>query len=121
MIGPAGPIAGKRVLVVEDEFFIAEELRRGLEERGVIVLGPVPSVGQAQQLLASAAPIDGAVLDINLQEETIYGLADELIARGVPFVFVTGYDRGSIPTSYAEVRLCEKQVETEQVIRALSS
>ena len=121
MTGNTSPISGRRVLVVEDDYFIAENLRRGLEERGTVVLGPVPTVGQAQHLLASAEQIDGAVLDINLGQEMIFAVAGELLSRGVPLVFVTGYDRGSIPARYSHVTLCEKPVELETAIRALFS
>lgn len=121
MIGNTGSISGRRVLVVEDDYFIAHDLRCGLEERGVVVLGPAPTVGQAQLLLASAEQIDGAMLDINLEGEMIFAVADELLARGVPFVFVTGYDRGFVPTRYAHVTLCEKPLELDTAMLALFS
>ena len=115
----ANLIAGRRVLLVEDEFLVAEEMRRGMEQYGVVVLGPVPSVDKAERLLATAGAIDGAVLDVNLQETMVFGLADDLIARAVPVVFVTGYDRATIPVRYADVKLCQKPVDPETVVAAL--
>ncbi|WP_336490592.1 response regulator [Methylobacterium nigriterrae] len=119
MMSATTPLAGCRVLVVEDEYFIADDLRRQFAACGAEVLGPVPRVEEALALIAKTPKIDGAVLDINLQDEMVYPVAEALQARGVPFIFATGYDKTMIPARYAGVRHCEKPLELAQVATAL--
>lgn len=114
--GPAA--AGKRVLVAEDEYFIAKGLARHLREMGAEVVGPVPTVAEALQALQGGA-VDAAVLDINLRGDPVYPVADALLARGVPFVFATGYATSAIPERYAAIARCEKPVEPEAFVRIL--
>jgi len=64
--------------------------------------------------------LDGAVLDINLRNERVFPVADALTARGVPFLFTTGYDADSIPKAYAGAPRCEKPVDKAQLLRWLS-
>jgi CheY-like chemotaxis protein len=108
------------VFVAEDDYLIADELRDILEESGAEVVGPAPSVRDALALLASTGPIDSAVLDINLCGEMSYSVADALLARGVPLVFVTGYEGAATPSQYAGVGRCEKPVTMPDIVRALS-
>jgi hypothetical protein len=83
------------------------------------VVGPVASVNGALDLIAETERLDGAVLDVNLQGEMAYPIADALVARGVPFVFATGYDEASIPPRYAHIRRCEKPVDPAKIAKAL--
>ncbi len=110
---------GARILIVEDDYFIADDLAKGLTKAAVSIIGPIPSLERAMAVLEQEA-IDGAVLDINLDGEKVYALADALIGRGVPVVFVTGYARPSLPGRYDHVPLCLKPVDAEQVIEALA-
>lgn len=112
-------LAGRRVLVVEDEYFIAEEIKQTFEASGAEVLGPVSTVQAALGLLDQTPELDGAVLDLNLRGEMAYPVADALIARGVPFVFATGYDAVYIPARYRAVTRCEKPVEVRHIAQAL--
>ncbi|MBN4097828.1 MULTISPECIES: response regulator [unclassified Methylobacterium] len=112
-------LAGRRVLLVEDDYFIAVDLKSGFEEGGAQVLGPVASVGEALALIAGTTEIDAAVLDINLQDELVYPVADALHARGVPFLFATGYDPVAVPSLHGAVALCQKPIDPEVVARAL--
>ena len=114
-----GSLACRRVLAVEDEYFIAEELEDALRKAGATVLGPVSSVDGALALLRSEAPPEAAVLDVNLCGEMVYPVADLLTARGVPFVFTTGYDQTVLPARYAAVRRLEKPFEPPEVLREL--
>ena len=82
-------LAGKRVLVVEDEFFSADEIREALERCGAVVVGPAPDLDSARDL-AREGCVDCAVLDINLHGERVFELARELKAGGQRFVFATG-------------------------------
>lgn len=111
----------RRVLVVEDEYMLADTMERGLRKAGATVLGPVPSVAQALALLAAEPDIDAAVLDINLDGERVFPVADALAARGVPFLFTTGYDASDLPAAYAGVTRCGKPVDVAAVVRALAA
>lgn len=112
-------MAGRRILLVEDEYFIADDLSRTFEANGAEVVGPAASVGRALDLIAATERLDGAVLDVDLQGEIAYAVADALVARDVPFVFATGYDEASIPADYTHVARCEKPVDPEKIAQAL--
>lgn len=86
----AASLAGRRILVVEDEMLIAMMLEDLLIELGCEVVGPVSTVAGGLKLAAEER-LDGAVLDVNLGQERAFPIADALRAAGVPFVFVTGY------------------------------
>lgn len=83
------------MLVVEDNFFLAEHITAILEARGCTVVGPVGRLRDGLRLAAQEA-LDGAVLDINLHGDQSFPIADMLHERGIPFVFLTGYDDGEI-------------------------
>ena len=110
---------GSRILVVEDEYLAADDLREGLEEAGVEVLGPVPSVAQAMDLLDAGARPDAAVLDVNLGEERVWPVADRLREAGVPFILATGYDARAIPEAYRAAPRCEKPYDATRCLRML--
>jgi CheY-like chemotaxis protein len=116
---PDGDLSQCRVLTVEDEYFIAEELEEALRKAGAVVLGPASSVGAALALLDGDAPPEAAVLDVNLLGEMVYPVADRLTARGIPFLFTTGYDRSALPERYARVRRFGKPFEPSEVMRAI--
>jgi CheY-like chemotaxis protein len=112
-------LEGKRILLVEDEYFIVEDLARAFTQAGAIVLGPAATLSEALRLVASSGTLDGAVLDINLQGEMVFPLADALMTRGVSFVFSTGYNCEAIPSRFDTIPRCEKPVSPEQVVKAL--
>jgi CheY-like chemotaxis protein len=115
-------LKGCRLLVVEDEYLVAADLTASLESLGAEVIGPAASVEEALSLLdTNGGRLDGAVLDINLQNERVYPVADVLTARGIPFVFTTGYDAAAVPTAYAWAPRCEKPVDKTQLVRWLSN
>ena len=95
-------------------------LRDMLTDLGYSVVGPV---GARTTAIAAArqADIEGAVLDLNLRGETTYLVADELNARGIPFIFLTGYDRGVIDRRYAGAPLLQKPVDEQTLQRALAA
>jgi len=112
-------LEGKRILLVEDEYLIVQDMARAFTAAGATVLGPVKSLADALRQVASSGPLDGAVLDINLQGEMVYPLADVLMNRGVAFVFCSGYDDHVIPSRFDGVVRCEKPISPEQVAKAL--
>jgi DNA-binding LytR/AlgR family response regulator len=116
------PFEGRRLLVVEDDYFIAVELAHSLERLGAEIIGPVGSVADALQLLcANDGQVDRAVLDIHLGEERVFPVADALMARRLPFVFLTGYDPLAIPLPYARAPRCEKPVDVGRLARVLAA
>jgi CheY-like chemotaxis protein len=115
------PLDTRHILVVEDDFTIASNLAKSLEKLGASVIGPANSVASALQLIESAAKLDAAVLDIHLGSEKVFPVAEALLARGVPFVFTTGYSQASLPRAYAEQDLCEKPIDSRALARLLSA
>lgn len=108
--------AGRRVMIVEDEYLIAMDLALGLGDLGAEIVGPAGSVREALELLEDAGnTLDGAVLDVNLRDERVYPVADALRARGVPFVFASGYDAALMPPEYADVPRCGKPIDKAMI------
>lgn len=114
-----GTLAGRRILIVEDEFFIADGMVQTLEGSGAQVVGPVPTVDKALDLLRANGHLDAAVLDLNLRGREAYPVADALTAEGVPFLFATGYDQGALPGRYADAPRCQKPVAAATLLNAV--
>jgi CheY-like chemotaxis protein len=112
-------LAGRRVLVVEDNFDLAEGMARILEAQGAEIVGPVGTVKRALEVIADDGQIDGAVLDINLRGETVYAIADVLRSKGVPTIFTTGYDKKSVKPGYTDIPCLLKPVRLEHLMHAL--
>jgi DNA-binding LytR/AlgR family response regulator len=112
-------IEGLRILLVEDEFMIADDMLHELESLGVEVLGPFPTLARAMAFIKVEPSIDAAVLDINLHGEMVWPAADELLARSVPVIFATGYDARVVPPAYAHLPRCEKPVSASRIVDAL--
>lgn len=110
---------GKRILVVEDEAIIAAFVEDILEELGATVVGPAYSVAQALKL-ATAEPLDAAILDVNVRDESIVPVRDTLRGRGIPHVFATGYgaERSRDVTGGAPV--VDKPYSRERIAKALA-
>ena len=117
--GGAGQLAGVRVLVVEDEYYIADDLRRGLSGVGAKIIGPVGSVAQAEAAIEEGG-FDCAVLDLNLHGENAAQLADQLKILGVPFAIATGYGRDALPSRHKDVPRLEKPFDPTQVVELIS-
>lgn len=115
----AGVLRGRRILLVEDEYVIAEEMAGFLREARAVVLGPAPSPAAGLALLAATRP-DGAVLDVNLGNVPVWPLVDALAAAGVPLMLATGYDSGVIPPAYAHLPRCQKPVAPRDLLLTLA-
>lgn len=96
----SGSLNGKRVLIVEDEFLIAHDLKRALVALNAEVVGPVGNLPAGLALL-EGEKLDAAVIDVNLSGTMSFPLADRLNDAGIPMVFVTGYDDWALPEQYA--------------------
>lgn len=108
-----------RVLVVEDEWLIAEYLVDLLTDLGYEVIGPVPTVKQGLALLGQNE-VDCAVLDVTLNQHKSFPLADRLIAGGLPFIFLTGYVDRDLPEPYNAHRILNKPVGRDRLKAALT-
>lgn len=114
-----GPIlAGAAILVVEDEFYLAFELKAAVERAGGVVAGPFADAASAIAHLAGAQ-IDGAVVDVNLGNGISTLVADALIGRAVPFLLLTGYDAAALPDRFGGVDRIEKPADLGAVMRKL--
>lgn len=91
------PFTGLRILVVEDEYLVAEYVETLLEDLGCQVLGPVPTVEEGLTIVRTEL-LDGALLDANLNGDSSAPLAAELRAKSIPFIVVTGYGRLKLET-----------------------
>lgn len=113
------PLNGRKILLVEDEYLIADDLAALLREAHAEIIGPAASLPKAMRLATDTEQIDAAVLDINLRGVNVFPLADELRSRGVPIMFLTGYGANNIPADYLAITRCEKPMGTASVIEAL--
>jgi DNA-binding response OmpR family regulator len=107
------------VLVVENDYLLADELDRVLTEHGFHVVGPAPNLETAQRLLADNR-IDVACLDVRLSgEESSVPLAQSLAALGIPFVFLTGYPVAYLPLAMRYRPKLEKPVDLDLLVERL--
>lgn len=113
-------LKGVRVLVVEDEYFVAIMLEEMLESAGCIVMGPIPRLQEALDAV-DHQDYDVALLDVNLAGERIDPVADALFERDVPFMFVTGYGASALPREYAERPHIGKPFRMAELLGMLSS
>lgn len=109
------PLSGSRILVVEDEYLLAQDLVRALRLEGAEIIGPAATVSAGLALLSENAVTDGAVIDVNLRGQDVYPVADALLNLGIPFIFATGYDPGNIPSRYDPIPRCEKPVSAARI------
>jgi CheY-like chemotaxis protein len=117
----AAHAAGRRVLVVEDEYLLAKRIAGEFAKLGIETVGPANTVERALYLLEHGGHLDGAVLDIRVRDDMVFTVADALRARGVPFVFATGYDLQSIPEEYRDVAHFQKPLDPAKLVSALFS
>lgn len=110
---------GCRVLIVEDQYALADELRTHLRSAGAIVIGPVARLEQGLRLIEEEAAIDAAVLDVNLGDSDVYPLAERLVQREVPILFATGYDPSWVAHQYSQYAVHVKPVALSAIVKAL--
>jgi CheY-like chemotaxis protein len=121
MARAARPLEGYRILVVEDDYFVAKELVDILESAGAEVVGPIGWLDEAIAFLEQETErLDAAVLDINLHGEKAYSVADFLIARSVRVAFATGYGADGLEEKYAGYPRCEKPFNRSALVAALA-
>jgi len=113
-------LRGRRILVVEDEYFLADDIVQELKKVGAQIIGPLGDIEEASNAVAGDLAIDAAVLDVNLRDQMVFPLARTLRARNVPFVFTTGYDPGAIDAEFENVKLWNKPIDVRAMVEELS-
>jgi PAS domain S-box-containing protein len=113
--GGQTPLKGNRILIVEDEFVIALSISSCLQEVGAVPVGPAYTVEQALRLIESQR-LNGALLDANLGGSTVEEIAGALTRYDIPFAFVTGYSRDTLPPRYRHEPVLAKPFNPGQLI-----
>jgi DNA-binding response OmpR family regulator len=114
-------VAGSRVLVVEDETLIAFEIESTLEALGCTIVGPVSSLKRALQQ-ARETQLDAAILDVPVRGGKIFPVAEQLLARDIPFVLASGYGDWALPRTLQGCSRLTKPftpAELEELLRLL--
>jgi DNA-binding response OmpR family regulator len=121
MIRERMALHGMRVLVVEDMFLVAEAIADLLTEAGACVVGPMGRIGPALAAAQEQA-LDGALLDVNLGTDSSLAVAEALRARGIPFIFLTGYsDLGALPPQFRDAPRVVKPFRESELTGAIAA
>ncbi|MDR3421400.1 MAG: response regulator [Xanthobacteraceae bacterium] len=113
-------VAGKRVLVVEDELMIRMLLQDMLADLGHTLAGEAGRIDEAIAL-AKDGEFDLAILDVNLNGQPISPVVEILVARGLPFVFATGYGQRGVPEPYRQTPTLQKPFQVDALARAIEA
>jgi DNA-binding response OmpR family regulator len=111
-------LAGRRILLVEDEALVAMLLETVLEDENCIMVGPYSDLVSAQEA-ARREVVDAAVLDVNLAGQMVFPVAEVLAERGVPFVLLSGYGTRALPENRPDWPVCNKPFKTEELVSML--
>ena len=113
-------VAGKRVLVVEDEMMIRMLLEGMLTDLGHTVAAEAGGIEEAVALAKKGA-FDVAVLDVNLNGHQVTPVAEILLERGVPFIFASGYGQRGVPEAYRAIPTLQKPFQTDALAQAIET
>jgi len=113
-----GGLAGRSILVVEDEMLLAMDIEELVRAAGCTVIGPVGTVSDAMRKLREVRP-DGAILDVNISGEMVFPIADALHEAGIPFMIVTGYTREHVPERHRERPFLQKPYKAAVLVAML--
>lgn len=111
----------KRILVVEDESLVAMLIETILEDLGCQPVGPAATVEEGLELTNGPDAIDAALLDVNVSGQQVFPVAEALEARGVPFVFSTGYGEAGLPDRWRGRPTLQKPFTEEAVQDAIKA
>jgi DNA-binding NtrC family response regulator len=107
-------MANPRLLIVEDEYLIRLLLEDMLVELGCAVSAVAANLTDGKKL-AESSEIDLAILDVNLDGEQVFPVAEILKSRGVPYLFITGYGVRGLPDSYRETPTLQKPFQMQDL------
>jgi CheY-like chemotaxis protein len=110
----------RRVLVVEDEMLIGMLLEDMLADMGYTVVGIIPRVNEALAA-AQREAFDFAILDVHLNGQAVFPVADVLVERGIPFVFATGYGERGLPDQYRSRPILQKPFAKDDLEKTLTA
>lgn len=117
----AGRLAGRTILVAEDNAIIAMDLQTILESQGVAIIGPWSTVADALDAVAKGG-IDAALLDVDLQDGDALPVIEALAERHLPIVLTTGHDiSGRLPQAFASLPLVAKPFVEADIVAALEA
>jgi CheY-like chemotaxis protein len=108
-------LEGKRILVIEDEPLLAMDIASRLQDAGAYVIGPVGNAPAALSMIEQYR-FHAALLDANLGGHPVDDVATSLACNNVPFAFVSGYDRASLPRSFGDAELLPKPFDADQLL-----
>ena len=114
------PVSGLRVLVVEDEFLIALDIDRILENAGAKLVLTAGRIDEALRILGEDHAIDAAVLDLKLDKDSTLLIAEKLQALGIPFVFLTGAPEAAQTRGFPRAPVVAKPFDSTMLIAGLS-
>lgn len=114
-----GTLNDVTILLVEDEYYIADDFRRTIEAAGGRVVGPVSTVDRALAMV-NEHNFDCAIIDVNLHGQSAAPVVDRLVAEGRPFAVATGYGSSSVPVRLKHVPCIEKPFGQESLISLIS-
>ena len=106
---------GKTILIVEDESLLAMDIISQLERAGAVVVGPAGTISVALSMIEQHQ-FDGALLDCNLGGDPVDEIAAALAHKNIPFAFVSGYSRDSLPRSFSNAELLSKPFDAHQLV-----
>jgi CheY-like chemotaxis protein len=118
--GAEQALAGRRILVVEDSPVVGPFTADVLADLGCEVVGPAPNMAAAREL-ADAATFDAALMDVHIRGERVFPLCEMLDARGIPFLFTSGYADWHMPEKWDDRPRLQKPYTVQQVEEALSA
>ncbi|NJN36157.1 MAG: response regulator [Nitrospiraceae bacterium] len=113
------PLSGYRIIIIEDDYYQAEDSRLTLERAGATLIAVTPTAPDLGVLLARGR-IDAALIDINLGSSVSFQFARELAERAIPFAFLTGYDAGILPDDLAGRPYLSKPADAAKIIATLA-
>jgi DNA-binding response OmpR family regulator len=113
------PLLGYRIIILEDDYYQAEDSRMTLEQAGATVIAVTATAPNLDELMAGGV-IDAALIDINLGRTLSFDFARELGAQRIPFGFLTGYDAGMLPDDLAGRPCLSKPADPARMIAMLT-